>query len=393
MIKTASKRGHIALMMAHCAGMLDLVALPVWIGTLVQYYKLEPQQAGSLATLFLFGAVIASITLAHRLHSFNGRWVAVIGFGLAALCFAGVSQTSEFSLMAILHVAAGLSVGAALSVTHGTIARSINPHRLFAIVSAALGVFSVIFYAAVPSLVAASGGELLFVIFGLVMLLASLVSVIAFPTADARLDEDVTLEGQPVKNTVKVKIPKAVWFGIVGISAMGLVQAMTFSFLERVGDANGFTVAAISGVLVTLGIVNLLPAPLAGLLQHRVSARWVLILGPGLQALISFAIMSTQSFMLYAISASLFAGVILFTHTFVFGVLARLDISGRALAATPAMMMTGAGIGPILGGSLVQGFGYQSIGIAAICIAVVSTFCFSRVHSSENTQSVQEPAA
>jgi len=48
----------------------------------------------------------------------------------------------------VLHALGGLATGAALSVTHGTIARAGNPHRLFAIVGIALGVFAVAFFAA-----------------------------------------------------------------------------------------------------------------------------------------------------------------------------------------------------------------------------------------------------
>ena len=54
--------------------------------------------------------------------------------------------------------------------------------------------------------------------------------------------------------------------------------------------------------------------------------------------------------------------MMIFTHTFAFGVLSKLDPTARALAGTPAMLMIGAAIGPILGGALVQGFGYGASG-------------------------------
>ncbi|MBL8303384.1 MAG: MFS transporter, partial [Ideonella sp.] len=56
MIRTDSLRGRAALRVAHCAGMVDLVALPVWVGALIAHYRFDPQQAGLLATLFLVGA-------------------------------------------------------------------------------------------------------------------------------------------------------------------------------------------------------------------------------------------------------------------------------------------------------------------------------------------------
>ena len=49
MITTHSLRGRMALMVGHCAGMVDLVALPVWVGTLISVYRFDPQQAGLLA--------------------------------------------------------------------------------------------------------------------------------------------------------------------------------------------------------------------------------------------------------------------------------------------------------------------------------------------------------
>ena len=48
---------------------------------------------------------------------------------------------------------------------------------------------------------------------------------------------------------------------------------MMFSFLERLGVERGFGLEAVTGVLIALGIVNLFPAPLAALLEKRVSAR------------------------------------------------------------------------------------------------------------------------
>ena len=39
---TESWGGRVALMVAHCAGMVDLVALPVWVGALIAQYDSRP---------------------------------------------------------------------------------------------------------------------------------------------------------------------------------------------------------------------------------------------------------------------------------------------------------------------------------------------------------------
>ncbi|MET3497168.1 MFS transporter [Variovorax boronicumulans] len=371
MITTNSRRGRIALMVAHCAGMIDLVALPVWVGTLVAHYHFDPQQAGLLASLFLSGAVLASAGLAPRFLPDTARLEAALGFGVAAVLFGLACLTTSFALLAALHALCGVAAGAALSATHGTIARTANPHRMFAVVGMALGVFAIVFLGGAPQLVARFGGAALFQIFAGVMALGALACALAFPRPDAD-------EARP-QHMPRQAIPRAVWCGIAGIACMGLVQSMTFSFLERAGSDRGFGVEAVTGVLIALGFVNLVPAPLAALLEKRVLARSVLLVGPVIQALLVVVIMSSPQFAPYAAAASVFAAVMIFTHTFAFGLMARLDRSGRAMAATPAMLMAGAAIGPLLGGTLVKTWGYASLGPVALVIAAIAVLCFSRL--------------
>ena len=382
--RSTSTLGHVALIVAHCAGMVDLVALPVWVGTLIQHYKLDPQQAGGLVTLFLIGAVVSSVFLASRFQRVKGRWVAAGGYALAAACFGTLSQPLDYATMAMLHAAGGLAAGAALSVTHGTIARSLNPHLKFALVGVGLGVFAVVFLGASPKIIAEAGGYMLFALFGAVMLLASLVCAVGFPEPE----REPTAVGAPV-----ARIPRAVWFGIVGISAMALVQSMTFSFLERVGADRGHSLNLITGVLVVMGLVNLLPAALAAMLEKRWNARSVLLAGPVIQVLLAAVIMNAPSFYPYAAAASVFAAVMIFTHTFAFGLLARLEPSGRAMAATPAMLMVGAAIGPVLGGTLVKTAGYGSLGLAALLIGGVAVACMSRLPGRAEASALARNAA
>ena len=386
MITTQSLRGRVALMVGHCAGMVDLVALPVWVGTLISVYRFDPQQAGLLATLFLAGAVVASLVLAPFFQVLPGRMVATAGFTAAAVGFAVASTTTQFSLLALLHAASGVAAGAALSVTHGTIARSQNPHRMFALVGMALGVFAIAFLGGTPVLVAQQGGPVLFQVFAGVMAVGAVAAALAFPVPD-------TLGGAGLSSTPVAPLPASVWWGVAGIAAMGLVQSMTFSFLERVGSDRGYGLQAVTGVLIALGVVNLFPAVLAAVLEKRWAARSVLLAGPALQAVLVVVIMNSTVFGPYAAAAAVFAAVMIFTHTFAFGVLARLDPSGRALAATPAMLMFGAAIGPILGGTLVKAWGYGSLGLAALVIDGLAMYAFARIHRTPRTAAAAQGMA
>lgn len=377
MNKTDSRGGRIVLTVAHCAGMVDLVALPVWVGTLISHYGLDAQQAGGLATLFLVGAVASSLFFAPRFNRINGRLSAVLGFGLCAGVLLLLSTTHDFLAMAALHALAGATAGCGLSFTHGTIGRSVNPHRLFAIVGIGMGFFGIAFLGLTPQIVAAVGGKALFWVFAGVMALAALASAIGFPVAD-RLGPEAIVAGR-VKTA---GIDPAVWFVVFGVACMALVQSMMFSFVERIGADRGFGFQAVSGVLIGIGVINLLPSPLAVMLQRRLTARSVVMAGPMVQAVLALLITQSAHFPAYAVGTVMFVSVMIFTHNFAFGLLASLDPSGRAVAATPAMLMVGAAIGPVLGGTLVKhAGGYGSLGIAAVVVAALAVASFSRLRS------------
>jgi predicted MFS family arabinose efflux permease len=388
MIRTDSNRGRIALAIAHCAGLVDMVALPLWIGALIQHYRLDPQQAGLLVTLFLAGAVVASLVIAPLFHRVaSGRLLATMGFAAAAVAFALLAGAADFSSMALFHALGGLSIGTALSMTHGTVARSANPHRLFAVCGIALGVFALVFLGSMPPIIASQGGPILFKVFAGVMALGAVAALLAFPAPDP-------LPATPVAaQQAKSRSATGLWAGIVGLCCMSIVQAMGFAFFERMGADSGYGVAQVTAVLATLGLVNLFPTALAAFLEKRWSARGVLMGGATVQALLVAAIYNSSAFLPYAIPGALFVAVMLFTHVFGFGLLARIDTTGRALAATPAMMMTGAAIGPVLGGTLVKVAGYPAIGWAALVIGAVALVCFSKIaRTATPASAVGKPA-
>jgi predicted MFS family arabinose efflux permease len=45
--------------------------------------------------------------------------------------------------------------------------------------------------------------------------------------------------------------------------------------------------------------------------------------------------------------------------------------------------MIGSAVGPFLGGTLVSVFGYESLAVAAACLAAIAVTCFSRLPARE----------
>lgn len=370
--------GKAVLTIAHVAGMIDLVALPLWIGALMQHYRYGAPQAGITVTVFLLAVVVSSAFFAPRFNRVPRRAAVSGGFALAALAFFMASRlpvdVASFGALAGLHVLAGLGVGCALSFTHGTIGRTDNPHRLFGMVSIALGVFAVAFFAGMPQLIARTGAAMLFVVIAAVMAVAAVVAALGFPNPPEAAPAP---RGLPLAEVAR--IPRAAWFVIGVVVCLTLNQSMVFAFVERIGAERGFGMERVNGVLIALGLVNLVPGGLAAFLQKRWSPVAVGVAGPLGQAVLAVTLSSTLGFAPYAVATALYVFMVIFTHTFLFGLLARLDPSGRAVAATPAMLMVGSCIGPAVGGLIVKFVGYPGLGWAACVVACLAVFAMLQI--------------
>jgi len=123
-------------------------------------------------------------------------------------------------------------------------------------------------------------------------------------------------------------------------------------------------------------------------LEKRLSPKTALMAGAVLQALLVLIIFGTTTYLPYSIAGSLFVAVMLFTHVFGFGLLARMEPTGRLLAATPAIMMSGGAIGPVLGGTLVKFVSYQALGVFAVVVGAAALLCFSQLPGAATRRSL-----
>lgn len=372
MTKLNSWGGQATLSVGHMAGMIDLAALPLWIGSLMTFYGLAAPQAGLTVTAFLAAVVVSSVIFAPMFTRLRHRFFACLGYCVAGCAFLAASwlPASQDSLVTfmVLHAVAGLGVGAALSVTHGAMGRSANPHRLFGIANVAMGILAVIMFATLPGIIATYGGQSIFRAFAITMAFGAIVALLFFP--------DVPLAEAPVSGKraeiIRKPLPKAAWLTIGTIVFIALNQAMVFSFVERIGDMRNFGEGAVQTVLIVTGFINLLPGILAALLQKKFAPVNVGIAGPILQAVFALCLTGATTYAFFAVPATLYVALVIFTHTFLFGLLSRVDETGRAVAATPAMMMMGSAAGPALGGFVVANVGYPGLGWAVTGFALLA---------------------
>lgn len=368
---TESLGGRGALIVGHAAGMLDLVAAPLWIGVLIQYRHLSPVEAGILMTTYTAGVFLTSIGLAPRFASLHPRLIAIIGFLLGAVAFGAITRLDGFIALIPAHFVAGVGAGSALSMVHGTISRSARPHRLFAFCNIGVALFSIIFFIAVPQLVQRDPNAVFFVLGGL-LLIAALAAAALFPHPSPQAAGDV----RSVAGASAAPYKPAVILAFAGVALMSVGQSEIYSFLERIGTWRGFSEASIGNVLAVSGVLNLLAPIVAAALENLVSRLRTISIALVLHALLAVAASSSPDFLPYAVAGSLLIFMTIFSHTFMFGVISKLDPSGSTASSTPAMITLGAMIGPALGGAVAQYVGFFALGWVSAAALLASSACF-----------------
>jgi len=366
--------GRGALLIGHAAGMLDLVSMPVWVGVLIQFRHMSPAEAGLLVTAYMTGVFLTSVALAPRFTRLPARPVAIGGFVVGAAAFLAIINLQEFGALIPAHFIAGIGAGSALSMVHGTISRSLRPHRLFAIVNLGVAVFSIAFFAIVPVQVQVNPDVLFYVLSGL-LVLGAVAAIAAFP----KPPEGQGGELRQAAGAVPFRL--AVVLAFVGVALLSAGQAQTYAFLERIGAWRDFASIDIAHMLVVSGFLNLLAPIAAAVLENVVPRLAAICVALLLHAVIAITVSTSATFLPYAAAGSLLVFMTIFNHTFMFGTIAKLDPSGRAASSTPAMLTLGAAIGPALGGAVVQLLGFQAVGFVSAVVLVVAAGCFVAIGS------------
>ena len=389
-LTTDNKLTWIVLALCHIAGMLDLVILPLWVGGMMQDYGFQPFAAGGMVTIYLVGTLISNAILARSFGKLPEKLVAVVGFAVPAVAFylmtyvPGITFLSSFAALAILHFIGGAGAGAGLVMVHGLIGRSSNPHRLFAVVNGGVSLWAILFFAITPGFMATMGVNAVFMAAALIIGIATIAALVGFPSSPAMTAARAATSSRSAAPALILGLCFA------GVVALQTSEAMTFSFVERIGTWRGFGVGRIANMLVAASFVPLLAPILAGLMQNRFQAINVAIGGLMFHGLLSATISNSPSFLPYAVASSLMISTVIFTHTFVFGLLAKLDPSGRTNAATPSMLMIGTAIGSFVGGAVGEAIGLYAIGTVALCVTLVGAGCF--LYVKQYLQTAMTPA-
>ena len=160
---------------------------------------------------------------------------------------------------------------------------------------------------------------------------------------------------------------------------MGTSMMAYFAFIERLGVRLDLSIERIGNIFAGVVIAGAVGAGIAGALENRIGVRLPLIGGVLIHSAAMILALQVVALPAY-IGGVLLEGVaFVFTLTFQFAAAASLDPYGRWAAAAGGAFALSLGVGPYLGGLLIEAAGFGALTALTLVSMVVVIALFWRV--------------
>lgn len=324
-------------------GTAPFLFAPFLIGALIAAQWSEAS-AGSLLTIELIGASLgsaASFFARSRISPTTALLWTMIAHGLSGIIF--LSFPGEFAPLSTIRGFAGLGEGFCLSAAYGFLSRGKEPDRLFAILLVATLLVSALGLWAIPIILDAIQLQ------GLFWILAGIGLILAAAAHQSRSDA-VSMEkaDRPLRITARLFAAlAAVWLFFGG-------QGMIWAFIEQIGLKNGIEHTDIGAALAISSITGLAAAGIATVLGGRLGQRWPVAFGLVLTLPFLALLGTKQTLEVYTLIACALQFNWCFATPYIMSGLTLLSDSKRLIALGVTLQLVGFGIGPALGGFVIE---------------------------------------
>lgn len=321
--------------------------LPVFVGRAAETFGLSDSAAGWMATTYLAGFGISSVSAPLWLHRFGRKALVCALFLSAAVLLAVGGMVESYAAILGLLFVVGLVLGGLYTMSFMLAGEYPDATRA---VGVKLGG-----EVALGALLLSLTTTLVYPAFGFAGILATLAIVLIAVSPCTRFVHTGTdqLEAASTENS-RVAVPARARFVLGALLVFTVAQAGVWSFVERAGARAEFDGGAIGGVLSVAVLFGGAGSFVAGALSDRLGKAIPLIGGVLLYlvAMVFFAL--GKQFWIYAGAISLFFFAWLFALPYLVSAIADLDESGRATALVTACLAFGSMLGPAVGGELVE---------------------------------------
>ena len=339
-------------------GPAAVILAPLIVGGVIDEYGFTDAQAGLIASMDGLGLVIG--LLAGALWVRKVSWPRMLLLGLAAYAAANAlsATTDTAGALVAMRLLCGFCGGSVFAIINAALGDNRQPDRAFGIAQAVQGVMMFAAFASVPLM--AEGrlvNSLFFMLAGASVVL--MLCVLRFPHKGvARTAAGPDAAGQAGRLGL-------IWIGLAG----GLLYyASVFGFwawIERVGVNAGLAGGAVEFALSVSQIAAVAGGIAAGLAGDRFGRVAPLVCAAAGQLLVLWLLLGQFSAATYLIGACLYQGLYIIATSYLLGVIARLDQSGRYVVVMNGVLGIGASLGPSIAAALIRPGDYSGLNLAA----------------------------
>lgn len=357
----------VTLAVANAVGFSGTTALPLWLASLPAERLISSDLAGLLGSgeiLLIALATMAASTLGGRIP------VRRLTTGAALVALAGdlLSVVPHPLALIVGRLVAGAGTGALLGAATGFAARGPESQKTMASMQLGLMIFATAFYLAMPAVVRASSGRMIFAGLALAAFAAVICCWKWLPEVEG------VAEGQPAATAAREPmqfIPAAV----IALLAVGLTfvgQSAVWSFIVAIGQAKGFSMQTVGAVLAVCAAINI-AGPLAGrLLGERFGLVAPMLLAIALLGLDALLVTNASGFATFSIGTVLLVLLPGFALPYAFAFLGRIG-DDRYAGAGPAFLMLGSAAGPVIAVGVSRAASLGVLGMIAAAVIAAAT--------------------
>lgn len=349
-----------ALSLVSTCAWLTLILLPYEVAALSTGYHLGPAAAGWITAAELLALACAASWVGQTIAVYDKRRLTILGVVIALVATACCLLTDQVALIVALRLLFGVGTGIIAAATNALPALHDNPKKLFAYMQLVLGMVFALSIFAVGAAEPFAGRQAVFWV--------ELILLLTLGAASLLLPKGIVPHLATSAGNLGPRRGEGVATSLAALGLMWVAQAALWAFAAEAGAAAGLEPEAIARWLAIAGFTAPIGGAAAAMLGERRGYAVPLIVGYTSQILVALAMYCSFSRDLYIASALVNNMMTTFTTPYLLGVLATLDVTGRATALGSAAVNFGCAVGPALGATLL---GAQTIAPIGITSAII----------------------
>ncbi len=352
------------------SGATIFMLLPILLGSAAEYYTLDEEQAGLLASSYFVGFLLVCLSAVVWMHRVNWQQVGIVGSFILAGGLLASSMVHSYTVLLVLMAVSGVGAGILYGLAICVLSDTQDPDRNFGIKLLAELALAAVLLLILPVYVSEQWGfqGLMLCVAGVALLIGVAALWLPAHGRDVLESDDASLN-QSQKNW-------PTWLALVALMIYFAGPSGIWAFVERIGSSNALATDTI-GICLSFSLLGgALGALSAAFLGDRFGRTVPLILSTVLLLVVILIYSLPLTVTVFALASFLFSYGWNYGLPYQMGIVVSLDKHGKLAVMMSSFISLGAIIGPALGGMLIMSEGYSGLYVSMALAIVLGLVLF-----------------